>query len=81
MSVRWCDGSESEYDEMCSMLVKNGTFTACNPTLRPNSYVARSDPRDVARVESKTFICSDEEIDAGKFLLTYYIIVVVILIS
>jgi phosphoenolpyruvate carboxykinase (GTP) len=53
---------------MCSLLVKNGTFVALNPALRPNSYAARSDPRDVARVESKTFICCQEQDDAGMLL-------------
>jgi len=64
-NIRWCTGHTSEYDEMCSLLVATGTFTPLNPKLRPNSYLARSDPRDVARVESKTFICCDDKEDAG----------------
>ena len=63
--VRWCTGQTSEYDEMCSLLVASGTFTPLNPKHRPNSYLARSDPRDVARVESKTFICCATKDDAG----------------
>lgn len=53
------------YDEMCSLLVKQGTFIPLNAQLKPNCYAARSDPRDVARVESKTFICTEHEEDAG----------------
>ena len=63
--IRWCTGQTSEYDEMCALLVASGTFTPLNPKLRPNSYLARSDPRDVARVESKTFICSNNKDEAG----------------
>ena len=63
--IIWCDGSEAEAQRINSLLVKNGTFTKLNPKIRPNSYLARTDPADVARVESRTFICSENEEDAG----------------
>ena len=64
-SIKWCDGSDQELKEIKNLLVASGSLIPLNPKLRPDSYLSRTDPRDVARVEEKTFICSELEIDAG----------------
>jgi phosphoenolpyruvate carboxykinase (GTP) len=63
--IHWCDGSQAEHRALCATLVEQGTLIPLNPALRPGSYLARSEPDDVARLEHRTFVCTPTEAEAG----------------
>ncbi|MBI2948820.1 MAG: phosphoenolpyruvate carboxykinase, partial [Verrucomicrobia bacterium] len=63
--IHWCDGSQKEYESLCDLMVQSGTFTRLDPKLRPGSFLARSHPSDVARVEDRTYICAATKEAAG----------------
>src|SRR4051812_44313839 len=64
-AVHLCNGSDAEYEALCELMVRNGTFTRLNEMIRPGSFLARSHPSDVARIEERTFICSTTRDEAG----------------